>query len=160
MSDSSNAIQSSGTELLGVLLKAIGAWGLIGGLSGLPQAVSFWRIYPDDQAVLEKLADTFASPIGLTIVGVLLFSRTNWFVAIAMPNARWGEIGTTSEHSRDLLCVILKALGFSEILNGIVRLPYEFARLSRARSCLSMVSRMPALPLSLAAFLSSRQIGS
>ena len=119
-------------ELLGVMLKAIGFSSLLGGISGLPQAVSFSHQYPDEQAFLLMMADTFAGPSILIITSWFLIRTTNWFVGIAYPSTNLSADDNSDESSRELFGVVLKALGYWEILNGIVRLPYEFARVYRA----------------------------
>src|SRR5215211_5728255 len=71
------------SELLGVMLKALGFWSLIGGISGLPQAMSFLHQYPDDQAFFMMMADTFVAPSMLIVGGLFLIRATDWFIRIA-----------------------------------------------------------------------------
>src|SRR5205085_3972475 len=115
-------------ELLGVLLKAIGFWSIIGGLSGLPGAFSFFHEYPDEQAFLMLFAGTFMAPVILIITGWFLVRATDWFIGIAGGGTRWTASDESSEGSRELCAVALIALGYWEILNGVVRMPYEFAK--------------------------------
>jgi hypothetical protein len=119
-------------ELLGVMLKTIGFWSLIGGISGLPQAISFSHQYPDEQAFMLMMADTFAGPSILIVASWFLIRATNWIVGLAYCGNNLTANEESSESSRELFGVVLIALGYWEILNGVVRLPYEFARTYRA----------------------------
>jgi hypothetical protein len=119
-------------ELLEVMLKALGCWSVISGLSGLPQAVSFLHVYPDEQESLLMMADTFVGPGILIVTGWFLVRSTHWFIGIADRGNNWLLSEESTERSRELFAVVLVALGYWEILNGVVRLPYEFARLYRA----------------------------
>jgi len=120
------------TDLLGVMLKAIGFWCLAAGILALPQAVSFSRAYPDEQAFMLMMADTFASPCLLMVSGWLLIRHTHWFVEIACPGTGSTTVQNSSDDPRELFAVILVAMGYWVALGGIVRLPYEVAVAYRA----------------------------
>jgi len=119
-------------ELLTILLKAMGAWTLIRGMAALPGAVRFSHDYPDEQALLMMVADTFAAPIFLIAVGWLMIRRTNRFVDIAYRGSNPPAESTDDRQSREWFGVILKAMGYADIIGGLMRVPYEIARLSRA----------------------------
>jgi hypothetical protein len=120
------------TELLEVLLKAIGFWSLVSGIAGLPQAISFSHQYSDEQAFILMMADTFAAPRILIVASWLLICATNWLVGLA-PSGNNSAVNDQSiKRSRELLGVVLIALGCFDILDGAVRLPYEFARIHHA----------------------------
>lgn len=119
-------------DLLGVLLKTLGVWTLVGGIAGLPQAVRFTHDYPDEQAFLQMMADTFIGPSFLIVAGWFLIRATDWFVRIADPGNSPSADNAVDSKAREMFGVTLKALGFLEIINGVVRLPYDLASFSRA----------------------------
>jgi hypothetical protein len=122
-----------GPKLLGVMLKAIGIWCFVGGMSGLPHAIKFWGEYPDEQAFLMMMADTFAGPGILIISSWFLIRATDWFVGIAYPaTIVTNDNAPNDESAPELFGVILKAMGYWEIINGAIRSPYEFARAYRS----------------------------
>jgi hypothetical protein len=119
-------------ELLGVLLKALGFWSLVGGIAGLPRAVNLSHEYSDEQELMLMMADTFAGPAILIVSSWFLIRATNRLVRIAYPATRSEAEDKPDEDSRELFGVILKAMGYWEILNGVVRVPYELARMYRS----------------------------
>jgi hypothetical protein len=119
-------------ELLGILLKTIGFWSILGGISGLPQAISSLHQYPDEQAFFMMMGDTLVAPIMMVVAGWFLIRSTDWFVRIAQGGANLAAFDESDEGARERFAAVLIAFGYWEILNGVIRLPYEFARLSRA----------------------------
>ena len=115
-------------DLLGVLLKTIGAWELIIGLASLPQAFQVWRPYRDEQELLALAAGVFAAPIIGIAGGLCFFAATNWFVERAGCDRLQVGQASLAIDRRDALGAALKALGYLEIMNGLVRLPLELSR--------------------------------
>lgn len=120
------------SELLQLLLKTLGFWSFIGAISALPQAIRYSHGFEDEMELLMLVAETFAGTGLLMIVGWLLIRHTQRFVAIAYRGDDALAADSSSGSARELFGAVLQALGYWEILNGIIRVPYDLAMLTRA----------------------------
>src|SRR4051794_28454052 len=120
------------SELLRLLLKTVGFWSFIGGISALPQAIRYSHGFEDEMELLILVAERFAGCGLLIIVGWLLIRHTQWFVAMAYRGTAALAADSSNRSTPESFVAVLQALGYWEILNGIIRLPFDFATLAMA----------------------------
>jgi hypothetical protein len=128
-----------GPALLGALLKAMGCWELIIAIVNLPWLHREWHAVQSLDAELNGKSSVagplFVPPLLveliMIVVGVCLVLRTDLFMRIAYWGAEpKGEDAPTARNNsrqpaRETFAAVLKALGYWELLSGVLLLPYQ-----------------------------------
>ena len=75
------------SELLAVLVKAMGIWEIVGGVMGLPTSIANFAEYSNErQFLIAFLAAAFAFSGSQLIAGCVLFFGSEWIAKKAYPD--------------------------------------------------------------------------